>query len=99
MDKASAPDIDTSVCCYVALAKENHVTCADVVARYRLTPIFQHGNGSWWRNACPRLKYMANQPTAVKAGVWSIAAIAIGGSDKADGVDGYVVCLPLQESR
>ena len=99
MDKAATPNIDTGVGWYLALDKENQVARANVGTQYRLTPIIQHGYGSRWSKACPRLINVAYQPTAIEAGIGGIAPEAIGRTDKADGINGYVVRLPLRESR
>lgn len=99
MDKAALPNIDSGVGGYIILRKENQVARANVVARYRLTPILQSSDSSRWRNTCPRLVDVANQPTAVKAGVWCVAALAIRRTDEPDGIDGYVIGLPLRKPR
>ena len=99
MDKAAASHIDTTVGWYIAFDKENQVTRANVGAQYRLTPIFHHGDGSRWSNACHRLINVANQPTAIEAGVGRVATVAVGRTDKANGIKGYVISLPLRELR
>jgi len=93
MYKAAITHINAGMAGCVAFAKHHQVARAGLAGADGLCPSAQLRHGAWWRFAHLMAVHIANQAAAVKARVWRVAAIAVGGAHQAQSVDGNAVGL------
>ena len=99
MNKTAIANINSSMGYRVALRKKDEITRSKAGTRYRIAPILQPGDGSRRPHSTSRLVDVADQSTAIETGVGCVAPVSIWRTDKADGIDGYVIGLLLREGR
>ena len=99
MDKATLADIDAGMGNGVCFPKQYQVSGTNIPIRYRLTPTLQFRNRARRHRANPGLVNVADQPTAVKAGVGCVASIAIRSANKTDRIDRDVTGLLRRKPR
>ena len=99
MNKATRADINAGVGNGICFPKQHQVSGTNMAIRYRLTPTLQFRNRARRHRANPGLVNVADQPTAVKAGVGCVASIAIRSANKTDRIDRDVTGLLRRKPR
>lgn len=95
MDKTARPHINARVGGYIALAKEHDITRTNAATGHRYAPLLQLEDRARGLHTGPRLVNMPYQPTAVKAGIRRISAIAVRCAHQAHGINSDVIGLFL----
>ncbi len=90
MDKTTFSYVYARVCGVTVFSKENQIPRAYLVGSNHLPPKLQAGNRSGCDYAGTNLINMSNQATAIKAGLWGVAAEAVRRANQSKGVNAEI---------